>query len=259
VSSAHESAGAPARVRGPLTGLAPEAKIVGLVAFLVVVAVTPPSQPAALLAQAVVAAGVAVAALVDPRDVGRRLLVDLPLLVLAATMAVAGSGPRVNVVGLHLSQDGLRIGVALLAKAGIAIVAVSAVAASTSVAETVGGLRRLRLPAWCCEAVALTARQLDVLRDQIGRLRLAGSVRAGTRGARGEWSAVGRSLGVLFVRSMERMDQLQLATAARGGTRLGATVLAEAAPAAVPVHWLVALLPAAAALVLRLALTRLAL
>ena len=254
MSNSHAAAGAAVRVRGPLTGLAPEAKLVGLVAFLLVVAVTPPSQPAVLLAQAVVATGVAVAALVDPREVGRRLLVDLPLLVLAATLAVAGTGPRVDVAGLHLSQDGLRVGLALLAKASVAIVAVSAVAASTSMAETVGGLRRLRLPAWCCELVALTGRQLDVLRDEIGRLRLAGSVRAGTRGARGEWSAVGRSLGVLFVRSMERMDRLQLATAARGGTRLGATVLAATSPRATDAHWLVALTPAAAALVLRVAL-----
>ena len=148
----------------------------------------------------------------------------------------------------------MKVGLALLAKASIAIVAVSAVAASTTVAETVGGLRRLRLPAWSCEMVALTARQLDVLRDEIGRLRLAGSIRAGTRGARGEWSAVGRSLGVLFVRSMERMDRLQVAMAARGGTRLGATVLADAPPAATTPQWLAALVPAAVALVIRLAL-----
>ena len=255
MSSAHSSDGAQAvRVRGPLTGLAPEAKIAGLVAFLLVVAVTPPSQPAVLLAQGVVAGAVAVVALVDPRHLGRRLAIDLPLLVLAVTIAVAGSGPRVAVAGVSLSEDGLRVGLALLAKATIAIVAVSAMAASTSVAETVGGLRRLRLPAWCCEMVALTARQLDVLRAEVGRLRLAGSVRAGTRGARGEWSAVARSLGVVFVRSMERMDRLQVATVARGGTHVGATVLAEAPPRAGAGHWLLALAPAGAALLLRWAL-----
>ena len=254
MSTAHAAPGAQTRLRGALTALAPEAKIVGLVAFLLVVAVTPPSQLPVLLAQAAVALGVAVAAFVEPRDVARRLLVDLPLLVLAATIAVAGSGPRVHVAGLQLSEEGLRVGLALLAKASIAIVAVSAVAASTTVAETVGGLRRLRLPAWCCEMVALTARQLDVLGDEVARLRLAGSVRAGRRGARGEWSAVGRSLGVLFVRSMERMDRLQVAMAARGGTRLGATVLAEAPITATTPQWLAALVPAAAAVLLRIAL-----
>jgi cobalt/nickel transport system permease protein len=254
MSSSHAAANAPSRLRGPLTALAPEAKLAGLVAFLLVVAVTPPSRPAALAGQAAVALVVAAAAMVEPRDVGRRLLIDLPLLVLAATLAVAGSGPRVDVAGLSLSEDGLQVGTALLGKASIAIVAVSAVAASTSMAETVGGLRRLRLPAWCCELVALTARQLDVLRDEVGRVRLAGSVRAGTRGSTGEWSAVGRSLGVLFVRSIERMDQLQLAAAARGGTRPGATVLADTAPPATPTAWILALAPAAAALALRAAL-----
>ena len=132
-------------------------------------------------------------------------------------MAVAGSGPRLPVVGVSLSRAGLRIGMALLAKATIGIVAVSAVAASTTASETVGGLRRLRLPAWACDLVALTARQLQVLGEELARLRLAGSVRAGTRGRRGQWTAVARSLGVLFVRSVERADRLQVALAARGG------------------------------------------
>ncbi|HVF14351.1 MAG TPA: CbiQ family ECF transporter T component, partial [Acidimicrobiales bacterium] len=198
MSSAHRAAAGrerEPRLRGPLTGLAPEVKLLGLVAFLVVVAVTPPSRPWALAGQALVAVGVATVALVTPRDIARRLTIDLPLVVLAVTIAVAGSGPQVDVAGLSLSRAGLQVGLALLAKATIGIVAVSAVAAGTTAAETVGGLRRLRLPAWICDLVALTARQVQVLGDELGRLRLAGSLRAGTRGRRGEWSAVARSLG----------------------------------------------------------------
>ena len=243
-------------MRGPLTGLAPEAKLVGLVAFLVVVAVTPPSRPWALAGQAVVAAALATAALVAPRDLLRRLVIDLPLVVLAATTAVAGTGPRLDVAGLSLSRAGLQVGLGLLAKATIGMVAVSAVAASTTASETVAGLRRLRLPAWICDLVSLTARQLQVLGDELGRLRLAGAVRAGTRGRRGEWTAVARALGVLFVRSVERTDRLQVALAARGGTALGSlgpltsTTPSTAAPQS---SWPIVLAPAAVALVLRLA------
>ncbi len=203
--------------RTPLTALAPEAKLVGLVAFLGAVATTPPSRPWALAGQAGIAVAVAVAALVRPRAVVRRLVIDLPLAVLAVTVAVAASGPRVHVAGISLSRAGLQVGLALLAKATVGIVAVSAVAAATTASETVAGLRRLRLPAWICDLVALTARQLQVLGDELARLRLAGSVRAGNRGRRGEWSAVARSLGVLFVRSVERADRLEIALAARGG------------------------------------------
>jgi len=261
VSSAHRTADGrrQVRIRGPLTALAPEAKLVGLIAFLVVVAVTPPSRPWALAGQAVVAAAVAAAALVTPRDIVRRLVVDLPLAVLAATIAVAGSGPRVDVAGVSLSRAGLQVGLALLAKATIGIVAVSAVAAATAASETVAGLRRLRLPDWICDLVALTIRQLQILGDEVGRLRLAGAVRAGNRGRRGQWAAVARSLGVLFVRSLERTDRLQVALAARGGgTHTLACLPASipAPPAATATAWAAALLPALAALGLRLAAGR---
>lgn len=251
MSSAHRSTagrGQPA-LRGPLTGLAPEAKLVGLVTFLVAVAVTPPSQPWALAGQAVVVVVAAAAALVRPRDIVRRLVIDLPLAVLATTIAVAGSGPRIDVVGISLSRAGVQVGLALLVKATIGIVAVSAVAATTTASQTVSGLRRLRLPAWMCDLVALTARQIQVLSDELVRLRLASSIRAGTRGRRGEWSAVARSLGVLFVRSVERADRLDVALAARGGP----PPTPPPAPATPATSWLPALLPAAAALVLRIA------
>ncbi|MEA2973935.1 MAG: cobalt/nickel transport system permease protein [Actinomycetota bacterium] len=248
MTTAHAPATRATPVRTPLTSLAPEAKVVGLVAFLVVVAVTPPSHPWALAGHAAIAVAVAAIALVEPKAVARRLVIDLPLAVLAATMAVAGSGPRTHLAGLSLSRAGLQVGLALLAKATIGVVAVSAVAASTTASETVAGLRRLRLPGWACDLVALTARQLQVLGDELARLRLASSVRAGTRGRPGEWAAVARSLGVLFVRSVERADRLDVALAARGGPPPPPT------PATTTAAWLPALLPAAAALVLRIAL-----
>ncbi len=244
------------RIRTPLTALAPEAKLVGLVAFLVTVAVTPPSRPWVLAGQAAIALAVAAVALVSGRAIVRRLVIDLPLAVLAATIAVAGSGPRIHVGGVSLSRAGLQVGLALLAKATIGIVAVSAVAASTTASETVAGLRRLRLPPWFCDLTALTARQLQVLGDDLARLRLAGSIRAGTRGRRGQWSAVARSLGVLFVRSVERADRLQVALAARGGPPPPPPTTTTTAPAAATTRsWrpALALAPAAAALALRLA------
>ncbi|MEA2684894.1 MAG: hypothetical protein QOE93_89, partial [Actinomycetota bacterium] len=48
MTTAHDTTGGATkadRIRGPLTGLAPEAKLGGLVAFLLVVATTPPSRP----------------------------------------------------------------------------------------------------------------------------------------------------------------------------------------------------------------------
>jgi len=253
VSSAHGGGGRPGeRIVGPMDRLAPEAKLVGLLGFLLVTAVTPAGRSAVLAGQGALAMLIAAVASVEPRALLRRLVLDAPLLVLAATYAIAGHGPRTSVLGLSLSAPGLQVGIAVLAKATIGIVTVSAVAATTPVTEVVVGMRRLGLPGWFCDLVGLSARQTAVLGGDLERLRLAAAVRCGGRGRRAEWSAVARALGASFVRATERVDRLQLAAQARGGATLGAVVLPgpTVAPANV-VTWALVALPAAGALVAR--------
>ncbi len=243
------------RVVGPLDRAAPEAKLVGLLGFLLVTAVTPARQPGVLALQGALALLVAAVASVEARVVLRRLVLDAPILVLAVTYAIAGHGPRTSVLGMSLSAPGLQVGLAVLAKATIGIVAVSALSATTPVSEVVVGMRRLRLPGWFCDLVALSARQTAVLGDDLERLRLAVAVRCGGRGRRAQWSGLARALGASFVRATERVDRLQVAAHARGGTALGSMVVpGPAVAAATASTWALAALPAAAALTARLAL-----
>ena len=243
------------RLRSPLTGLAPEAKVVGLVVFLVVVAITPPSAPWILAADAGIAIAVAVIALVDWRAVAARLTLDVPLLALAVTYALAGRGPHVDIGGLRVSQPGVRVGVAILAKATIGIIAVSALAASTTVPETIDGLRRVGAPAWFRQMVALTARQLQVLRADLARARLAVEVRTGSTRRSLAVTTATRSLGSLFVRTAERADRLQLAAELRGASGAAGPATGTSTPPATVRAWSICLLPAlvavAVAVVLR--------
>jgi cobalt/nickel transport system permease protein len=255
VSSSHAAGPAPDRLRGPLTALAPEVKLVGLVAFLVVVAVTPPTAPWALAAQGGVAAVVAVLALVDGRAVAGRLALDLPLAVLAVAYAFAGRPPHVEVAGLSLSQPGLHVGLGILAKATIGIVAVSALAASTSVPDTIAGLARVGAPAWFRQLLALSARQLQVLRADLTRIRRAVEVRTASQRRTVALAAGARSLGSLFIRSTERADNLRLAAELRGGDAMTAAApgVAPRGGRGVPA-WAVGLVPALAAVVASVAL-----
>lgn len=103
--------------------------------------------------------------------------------------------------------------------------------------------------------MGLSVRQVEVLGQDLGRLRLAAAVRAGGRGRRAEWSGVARALGVSLVRAMERVDRLQLAAQARGGTPLGAMVRAARPPRSATLGtWSGAALPALGALVARIVL-----
>jgi cobalt/nickel transport system permease protein len=252
VSSAHRQERAAARLHGPVSRLAPGPKAAGLVAFLVVVALTPATAPAALAAEGVIAAAVATVALVDWRAVAARLTLDVPLAVLAVASAFAGRPPHVDVAGVALSEPGLRAGLAILARATIGIVAVSAVAASTSVPEIVDGLRRLGAPAWFRQLVAVTARQLQVLRADLARLRLAVAVRTGSGRRTLALASGARSLGSLFVRSTERAERLRLAAELRGAGPGGELAVTGPAPQrATPLAWAAALAPAALALAAR--------
>ena len=254
MSSIHRQERAAARLRSPVSALGAGPKVAGLVAFLVVVAVTPGSAPWALAAQALIAAAVATAALVDWRAVAGRLTLDLPLAVLAVVYALAGRGPDVDVLGLSLSEPGLRAGLAILARAAIGIVAVSALAASSSVPEIVDGLRRLGAPAWFRQLVGMTARQLQVLRADLTRLRLAVAVRTGSGRRTVALASGARSLGSLFVRSTERADRLRLAADLRGAVPGAEPPAAGPGPAGrrdTAAAWSAALVPALLALAAR--------
>jgi cobalt/nickel transport system permease protein len=255
VSASHAAGPAPDRLRGPLTGVPAEVKVVGLVAFMVIVAVTPPSRPWALAAQAAVAVAVAALAFVDWRAVVGRLALDLPLVVLAVAYALAGRGPDVDVAGVALSEPGLRAGLGVLAKATIGIVVVSALAASTSVPDTIAGLARLGVPRWFRELLAHAVRQLQVLRADLARIRRVVEVRTAATRRTVALAAGARSLGSLFVRSTERADTLHLAAELRGGpkTELGRetdSMSPQSSPVrVVGVRWAAGLAPAALAAV----------
>ena len=158
----------------------------------------------------------------------------------------------VEVLGVTLSQPGLRVGLAILAKASIGIVAVSALAASTSVPATITGLAHLGVPAWFRHLLALSVRQLQVLRADLARIRLAVEVRTASTRRTVALAAGARSLGVLFVRSTERAETLRLAADLRGGdgdggggANVGDPASGRSRPG--PAAWLVAVLPAIAA------------
>ncbi len=246
MSSAHGAVVVGERLESPLTRLAPEVKVVALVAFLLAVALTPASRPWAFAAHATVVGVVAVVALVPFRTLAGRLVFEIPVFALAATYALAGRGPRVEVAaGLTLSRAGLAVAFGVLSKATIGVVAVSIVAASTTATELVRGLARLRVPGWFCDLVALSARQVEILRAEAARVRLAAELRGGP-GRLATWRAVARGLGTLFVQGAARAERLTTSLAIRAPGS-GPLVLAPASvvtPPATTGQWFASLTPA---------------
>lgn len=195
------------------------AKLVGLFMFVSAVAVTHRSLVAVFAVDAVVLGVVAVRARISPGLLARRLMVIAPFVVSALLLPfLAEGGPKVEVLGRSLSVDGSWAAWNVFAKASLGATASIIVTATTSTTALIAGLGRLRVPAVLVAIVSFMFRYLDLLSDELGRMRLAMVARC--HDPRWLWQVrpVASSAGALFVRSYERGERVHQAMAARGFT-----------------------------------------
>lgn len=196
--------------------LAPEAKLAALVVFVSAVAITPRHAVCAFIVDGAVLLSVAVAARIPLRVLARRALVVGPFLAVAALVPIIGDGPRTSVGPLQLSTDGLWAAWNIAAKALLGATASILLTATTPLPALLIGLTRLRVPRPVVSIVAFMVRYLDLVADQLHRMRLAATARA--HDPRWLWQArpIAASAGALFVRTYERGERIHHAMVARG-------------------------------------------
>jgi cobalt/nickel transport system permease protein len=193
-------------------------KVLALVGFMLVVVATPREWFAAY--------GIFLAALVTVGAVGRvrpgwvlkRMLVETPFVVFAVLMPFIAHGPRVEVLGLSLSESGLLSAWGLLAKGTLGVIAGLLLAATTTPQELVHGLERLRLPQQLVQIMAFMVRYLEVVTDEMRRMAVARASRGFVARNPLHWPVLARSVGALFIRSFERGERVHLAMVSRGYT-----------------------------------------
>nr|WP_239521239.1 cobalt ECF transporter T component CbiQ [Blastococcus saxobsidens] len=231
--------------------LEPHTKLVAVLAFAVVVVLTPvqaPWAPAAYAGYLLAVLTVAAVAGVGPARLLRGLVVEVPFVAFAVLLPFVARGPEVQVLGLSVSQSGLAAGGGLLAKATLSILAATVLAATTEPRALLRGLERLRLPQVLVQILMFMIRYADVVGGELHRMRVARESRGFTGGGLRGLRVLGATAGALFVRSYERGERVHLAMVSRGYT--GSLPGSPAAPVA-PGSWALALsLPLAAAAVL---------
>jgi cobalt/nickel transport system permease protein len=134
----------------------------------------------------------------------------------------------------------------ILAKAILGASASIIVAATTPIPDVLRGLSRLRFPSVVVAIIGFMFRYLDVLTDQLRRMRMAMTARG--HDPRWLWQArpLASSVGVLFVRSYERGERIHGAMLARGYTGAMPTLDERVATRR---DWVTAAAPATVALV----------
>jgi cobalt/nickel transport system permease protein len=231
----------------PVHRLPAHVKLVALLAFVLAVVATPRTQFWAFGAYAAMLAAVAALARVPVTTVLRRMVVEVPFVVFAVLLPFLAQGPRVEVLGLSLSEDGLLGGWNILAKGTLGVVASILLAATTSPRALLAGLQRLRVPPLLVEITSFMVRYADVVTAEMRRMRVARESRGFQARHLGHLRVLARSAGALFVRSYERGERVHLAMLSRGYT--GVMPALEDRPAGAAAWRAGAVLPAAAAVV----------
>jgi len=240
---------------GPIERLAPQVKVVGTVAFVLAVVATPVTALGAYAVDLLVVGTLLVVALVPVRTLVRRLVFEVPFVALALALVIFGAGPTTDVGPFALSTSGLWSAWAIVSRATLGLLAASLLAATTSPTDLLDGLERLRLPRVLGLVAAMGVRYLEVLRVELDRMRLAQELRSPFR-RRLQAREVAGVGAALFVRTYERGERVQLATAARRPATIATEVsstatttpVASGAPASAAA-WAAGLCPAAIALI----------
>jgi cobalt/nickel transport system permease protein len=195
----------------------PHHKLLLLLGFVLVVVATPSGWYPLFAGYLALLAGVVAVSRVPPAYLLRRMVVEVPFLVFAALMPFVSHGPRTEVLGLTVSEPGLVAATGLVMKGTLGVLASLTLAATTEPTEVLRGLERLRLPRQLVQIMGFMIRYLDVVGDELGRMRVALLSRGFSPRNPRHWPVIARSLGALFIRSYERGERVHLAMLSRGG------------------------------------------
>lgn len=193
-------------------------KVVTLVAFMLLVVATPIGWWPAFTAYALLVVGVIVLSGVPFGYLLPRMVVELPFVVFAVLLPFVATGPRVDVLGVTVSEPGLVAAGALLAKGTIGVASALTLAATTEPDALLRGLQRLRVPDVLVQIAGFMVRYLDVVTGDLRRMTTAMRSRGCDPRSPRHWPALARSLGALFIRSYERGERVHLAMVSRGYT-----------------------------------------
>ena len=199
----------------PLHQVAPQVKIVAAFGLVCAIALTPRTAIWAFVAYAAFVAALIAVARLPAGFIARRAIVLVPFLLVAMLLPVVGSGDRVEVLGLSLSEQGLWDMWNVFAKAGLGFLVAVVLAGTTEVADLLRGLDALHMPRIVTSIVGFAVRYIDIVGADFGRMRIALASRGYQGRSLATWGIYARTVGSVFVRTYERGERIYLAMLSR--------------------------------------------
>lgn len=191
-------------------------KILAMVSFILVAVATPITWWPAFVGFGVLVFALVLIGQLPLKVVAARSLIELPFVFFALLMPILGSGDRVDVLGLALSKSGLESGLSIVVKGFLGVVCAVCLSATTPAREILRGLERLRLPSLLVQIVSFMIRYVNVVSDEMSRMRVARLSRGFEATGPRAWRFLANVAASLFIRSYERGERVYLAMLSRG-------------------------------------------
>ncbi len=205
----------------PVHLLDARAKIAAALLLVLAIVASPPMRAAEFVGLVSLLAAVASIARLPLGRLAVRSLAVVPVAVVIALLApVQATGGSWNAAGIAAawSGGGWAIAWGIVSKSWLSASCMVLLAATTTTADLLHGLRQLHVPAVFVMLLSFIARYVRVLGDQLHSLRIAIAARAPRLRGRALLHALGGIAGNLFVRSYERGERVYAAMLARGYT-----------------------------------------
>ena len=227
----------------PLHRLAPQVKIATALVMLFAIISTPREAIWAFACYTLALGTLVLIARISIRFLLSRMLVLTPFALLALLFPLFGMDPRVEMLGVSLSEQGLWDMWNLLAKASLGLISAILLGASTEVADLLRGFDSLRVPRLVTAILGFMVRYIDVVVDDLTRMQLALAARGHQGSNLTRWGPYGRAVGTMFIRTYERGERVYLAMESRG---YAGEMPVSSRVQATPREWVVAALVGAA-------------
>lgn len=207
--------------------LDPRVKLVLTLAFIVAITALPHGAWLSLLLLLLATGTMIVVSRIRPLLILKRTMIAIPFALTALTLAFTSKGtPLLTFTlaswSLSITDRGAVAFVSILAKAWLAVLMATLLAATTSFPDLLAGMRDLGLPKIIVSTVSFMYRYLFVITDEALRLHRAREARSAHRGGKGGGSVMWRArvlggmIGSLFLRSYERSERIYAAMLSRG-------------------------------------------
>jgi cobalt/nickel transport system permease protein len=208
----------------PIHQLDPRLKLLGTLAYVLVVTTAPPGAWPAFALLAALALGAVLTARVPLAEGLKHSAIVLPFAgVVAVSLPFTQAGNplwswRPFGVTIAVTDAGLVLFATVVIKAWLSVLVSGLLVATTPFSDLLKAMRSLRVPAILVSTISFMYRYLFVLVDEAMRLQTARAARSAGPGRTVRWRAqvLGGMIGSLFVRSYERSERIYAAMLARG-------------------------------------------